>query len=61
MFEFSSFNQILLSLFDISNVYHDSIELTLKRKCVTHCKELKYYHKVCLKRKINLTKFGYKH
>jgi len=33
-------------------------ELTLKRKCVKHDKQFKYYHDMRLKREINLTKFG---
>jgi len=32
-------------------------DLILKRKYVKQCKQLKYYHEMCLKRQINLTKF----
>jgi len=35
-------------------------ELTLKRKCVKWCKQLKYYHEIRLKRQINLRKHNYK-
>jgi len=43
MREFRSSYQILLSLFDILNVLYD--------------KQFKYYHKMCLKRQINLIKY----
>jgi len=32
-------------------------ELILKQKCVKQYKQFKYYHKMRLKRQINLTKF----
>jgi len=32
-------------------------DLTLKKKCVKQCKQLKYNHDMRLKHQINLTKF----
>jgi len=45
MRKFSSFNQIVLSLFVVSNAFHNVSKLILKRKYVKRCKQLKYYRK----------------
>ena len=54
---FSSFNQILLSLFDISSVFHNVFDLTLKKKCVKKYKQFKYNPEMHTKHQLNLTKF----
>jgi len=54
---FSHFNQILLSLFDISSTFLIGFDLTLKQKGVIHYKQLKYNPEMHTKYQINLTKF----
>jgi len=55
--EFTHFNQILLSLFDISNAFQIVFDLTLKQKCVKQYKQIKYNPEMHTKHQINLTKF----
>jgi len=45
---FSSFNQYLLCLFDVSNASHDNFLAKIEAKMCQ--KYLKYYHEMCLKR-----------
>jgi len=58
MCEFSHFNQICYVYLTFQGHFNLVFELTLKRKCIKRYKQLKYYHEICLKCEINLTKFG---
>jgi len=57
MHEFSHFNQIFLSLFDIQTRFIIVFDLTLKKKCVKQYKQLKYNPEIHTKHQINLPKF----
>jgi len=60
MREHNFFNQILLNLFNVLNVFHDSFLANIEVKNMSNGinKQLKCYEKKHLKRQTNLTKFS---